>query len=67
MDWILEGHGSRRDKWLRYFVDQMWKSFANLCLGALVVDSSVILSLASILSYLPSCTVLSWIDVTEYD
>lgn len=23
-------------------VDQMWKSFAKLCLGALVVDSSVI-------------------------
>lgn len=67
VEWILESHVSRRDKWLRYFVDQMWKCFANLCLGALVVDSSVILSLVSILSYLLSCTVLSWIDVTEYD
>lgn len=37
------------------------------CLGPLVVDSSVIWSLVSIFSYLPSCTILSWIDVTEYD
>lgn len=43
------------------------KTFAKLCLGALVVDSSVIWSPVSILSYLPSCTTLSWIDVTEYD
>ena len=49
------------------FVDQMWKSFAKLCLGALDVDSSVIWSLVSILFYLPICASLSWIDVTEYD